>query len=447
MDDGSTGGQLLLYQRVKCIAGQEYKASALLKILDYDAPEGQLGQWFQFYVALEEPDPTAGDFNPAGTKMFNIDSWLGDLFTEWENINGYFEALKWESHYTTAPYWVCPGDAGAEVDVTVGVKVGGSPIADAYFDLIVDDVSFYPTTANVVENSDMEVEGEWTALYYNADFLPEYDFGYTPTEAPAYIRGNCLHVMLDNSAGGQLLLYQRIPLTAGETYRASGAIHLLDYYSDFVPEGQGPWYQFYVTTDEPDPTASDFNSAGAKMFDISAWDTGCSMADFEQFQGYWESVRCLSEIATAPYYTVPGNAGETVDVTVGIKFGLWAPEPGTFELLVDDVQFLWADEAEGGTAVTSETDPAMPREFVLEQNYPNPFNPTTSISFNLPATANTTLKVYNTLGGEVATLVNGVMEAGRHNVSLNVVDLPSGIYYYTLQQNDLNTTRKCVVLK
>ncbi|MBN1466352.1 hypothetical protein JXA02_11355, partial [candidate division KSB1 bacterium] len=112
MDDGSTGGQLLLYQRVTCIAGQEYKASALLKILDYYAPEAVLGQWFQFYVAVEEPDPMATDFNPAGTKMYNIDSWLGDLNVSWEDLNGYFEAVNWESHYATAPYWVCPGDPG-----------------------------------------------------------------------------------------------------------------------------------------------------------------------------------------------------------------------------------------------------------------------------------------------------------------------------------------------
>ncbi|MBN1558713.1 hypothetical protein JW998_00585, partial [candidate division KSB1 bacterium] len=305
MDDGSTGGQLLLYQRVTCIAGQEYKASALIKILDYYAPEDVLGQWFQFYVALEEPDPTATDFNPAGTKMYNIDSWLGDLNVAWEDLNGYFEAVKWESHYTTAPYWICPGDPGAEVEVTVGVKFGSSPVPDAYFDLIVDDVCFYPISANVVESSTMDEEGAWQVQYYNADNLPEYDFGYTLESAPAYIRDKCLHVMLDESAGGQLLLYQRIPLTAGETYRASGAIHLLDYYSAFDPVNQGPWYQFYVALEEPDPAASDFNPAGTKMFDISAWDAGCLMIDFEQFQGYWEQVRCLSEIATAPYFTVP----------------------------------------------------------------------------------------------------------------------------------------------
>ena len=56
-------------------------------------------------------------------------------------------------------------------------------------------------------------------------------------------------------------------------------------------------------------------------------------------------------------------------------------------------------------------------------------------------------QVIYTLGAEVATLVNGQMQAGRHNVTLDVNDLPSGIYYYTLQQNEFSTSKKCVVLK
>ncbi len=448
LEDGMTGGQLLLYQRVECTAGMEYKASALIKVLDYDAPEDVLGQWFQFYVAVDEPDPDAGDFNPGGTKMFNMSSWDGDMTAEWDFMNGYWESVKMTSEIETAPYWICPGTDGETVEVTVGIKFGSSAVDGAFFDLIVDDVCFYEVeSANMVENSTMDELGAWQEIYYNAEFLPEYEFMDAPEDAPDYLRGKVLYVLLDNSASGQLLLYQRLTLTAGETYRASGAIHLVEYMADFEPVSQGPWYQFYVTTEEPDPGQSDFNPGGTKMFDISAWDTGCDMLAYEQFQGYWEQVRCLSEIETAPYFTVPGEAGTKVDVTVGIKFGHWAPDPGFFELYVDDIQFLWADDLGGGTAVQLEKDPELPDNFELQQNYPNPFNPATNISFTLPDAAHTTLHVYNTLGERVTTLVDGFIQDGRHHVTFNVDALPSGIYYYTLQQNNLKTTRKCLLLK
>ncbi len=445
LEDAATGGQVLFYQRVKCTAGVEYKASALIKVLDYNAPEDVVGQWFQFYVAVDEP-PAEGDFNPGGTKMFNMSSWDGDMNADWEFMNGYWESVKMTSEIETAPYWVCPGEEGETVDVTVGVKFGSSPVEGAWFDLIVDDVSFYQVeAANEVAAGDMSDEGAWEIKWYNADFQPEYEFTTAPEDGPAYLRGDVLHLMLEEQDGGQLLFYQRLPLTAGETYRASGAIHVMDYYSAFEPVSQGPWYQMYVTTEEP-PEEGDFNPGGTKMFDISAWDVGCDMMDFEQFQGYWEQVRCLSEHETAPYYTVPGEAGTSVEVTVGIKFGLWASEAASWDVWVDDVQLLY--EGDGtGVGVEFEADPARPEGFVLGQNYPNPFNPSTTISFSLPATANTTLNVYNMLGNEVATLVNGQMQAGVHHVTLNVNDLPSGIYYYTLQQNSFTATKKCVVLK
>jgi hypothetical protein len=171
------------------------------------------------------------------------------------------------------------------------------------------------------------------------------------------------------------------------------------------------------------------------------------MLDFEQFQGIWEDVCCLSEIEGAPYFVAPGNAGETVDVTVGIKFGLWGPTPATFEVLADEIGFYrWSYGSIPG-AVDEKTNPGMPTDFVLDQNYPNPFNPTTTISFSLPKTDMTSLKIYNTVGTLVATLVNEQMEAGRHEVSLSANDLPSGVYYYQLQQDNYNAVKKCVILK
>ncbi|HZY10228.1 MAG TPA: T9SS type A sorting domain-containing protein [Bacteroidota bacterium] len=89
------------------------------------------------------------------------------------------------------------------------------------------------------------------------------------------------------------------------------------------------------------------------------------------------------------------------------------------------------------TGITPEYS-ALPESYVLSQNYPNPFNPSTNIKFSLPNTGFVTLKVYNILGQDVATLINGLMETGTYNVDFDASDLSSGIYMYRLQVRPLN---------
>jgi len=88
-----------------------------------------------------------------------------------------------------------------------------------------------------------------------------------------------------------------------------------------------------------------------------------------------------------------------------------------------------------------------PGRFELYQNYPNPFNPTTVISFELAVSSYTTLKVYNVLGNEVATLVNGKMPAGRYTVEFDGEALQSGVYFYRLQAGNFSETKKLLLLK
>ncbi len=85
-----------------------------------------------------------------------------------------------------------------------------------------------------------------------------------------------------------------------------------------------------------------------------------------------------------------------------------------------------------------EVDAGLPKQFALEQNYPNPFNPTTVISYQLPVASTVSLKVYDALGKEVMTVVNGRQEAGQYNASLNASGLASGIYFYRLQASATN---------
>jgi hypothetical protein len=97
------------------------------------------------------------------------------------------------------------------------------------------------------------------------------------------------------------------------------------------------------------------------------------------------------------------------------------------------------------TSVNKLTDP-MPVKFSLAQNYPNPFNPSTTISYSLPKTAFVSLRIFNTLGQEVATLVNEQKEAGYYQVRWNAV-VPSGIYFYQLQAGEFVETKKMILLK
>jgi uncharacterized protein (TIGR03790 family) len=83
----------------------------------------------------------------------------------------------------------------------------------------------------------------------------------------------------------------------------------------------------------------------------------------------------------------------------------------------------------------------------LAQNYPNPFNPSTTIQFVLPKSDRVVLKVYNTIGQEVATLVDGVEEAGVHTVKFEAGGLASGLYFYQIRTNDFSSTQKMLLIR
>jgi Carbohydrate esterase 2 N-terminal/Secretion system C-terminal sorting domain/GDSL-like Lipase/Acylhydrolase family len=94
-----------------------------------------------------------------------------------------------------------------------------------------------------------------------------------------------------------------------------------------------------------------------------------------------------------------------------------------------------------------EQSPALPREIRLYQNYPNPFNPRTVISYKLSSLSNITLKVYDVLGREVATLVNRRQSAGNYSVTFDGSRLASGVYFYRLIAGDFVEVKKLVLLK
>lgn len=99
--------------------------------------------------------------------------------------------------------------------------------------------------------------------------------------------------------------------------------------------------------------------------------------------------------------------------------------------------------------VNVEDENTIPTKFSLEQNYPNPFNPGTTISYKLPEASDVTLKIFNTLGEEVATLINNEYKSTGEHSSLFFVNssLPSGVYFYQMKAGSFVETKKMLLLR
>ncbi len=142
-------------------------------------------------------------------------------------------------------------------------------------------------------------------------------------------------------------------------------------------------------------------------------------------------------------------SGDSVEVT-----NLTAPitlAPGEFKIYTSSK--LPTPEADILLEVETE-EPVIVNSFNLEQNYPNPFNPSTKISYQIPASLNpsqggtlVTLKVYDILGNEIATLVNEEKSPGTYEVNFNAINLTSGVYFYRMKAGKFVETKKMVLLK
>lgn len=114
-----------------------------------------------------------------------------------------------------------------------------------------------------------------------------------------------------------------------------------------------------------------------------------------------------------------------------------------------DTESEWSETWQFTTMMTTSTDPDenAPKEFELAQNYPNPFNPSTQIRFAMPEHGHVTLKIYNTLGRQVATVINETKNAGWHEVNFDASNMSSGIYFYRLQAESFTETRQMMLIK
>ncbi len=108
---------------------------------------------------------------------------------------------------------------------------------------------------------------------------------------------------------------------------------------------------------------------------------------------------------------------------------------------------FWAN---GDVAVTSveEIEPiTLPETFRLQQNYPNPFNPTTTIEFAVAHRSKVSLKLFDLLGREIATLVDEEMTPGQYKLQFEGAHLPSGVYFYMMKAENFVASKKLILLK
>ncbi len=139
-------------------------------------------------------------------------------------------------------------------------------------------------------------------------------------------------------------------------------------------------------------------------------------------------------------YEIPTYTTNTMNSFASYKSGnvlhLWVAGNG---MVVLHDQFLVTD--------VSEQQIIVPELFSLSQNYPNPFNPSTTIEYRLPRNSFVTLKLYDVLGREVATLVNEEMNAGMHKATWNAAHVSSGIYFARMTAGQFSSTKKLLLTK
>ncbi len=159
----------------------------------------------------------------------------------------------------------------------------------------------------------------------------------------------------------------------------------------------------------------------------------------------------LSNNPTANF--VIGQSGFTTDVSATTATGLNIPWGAAYDttnnkLLVADTENHRVLVYSPSSSTNIEKNkPLITSTFVLNQNYPNPFNPTTTISYEIPKKEFVTLKVYNFIGQEVASLVNHEQPAGTYSLSFNANALSTGVYFYKLQAGNFTETKKMTLIK
>lgn len=196
----------------------------------------------------------------------------------------------------------------------------------------------------------------------------------------------------------------------------------------------------------PNVNIADNDSVDPGFDAVLVEEAGSKMAEFvETFwinqsgSGYRPYVNPLSNPPT--WDNVPSNWQEISGYPVPENLKYTADLNGDDGLPLGDLNWF------KGTVGVKEISNSVPEKFDLSQNYPNPFNPATEIQYSIPKSGFVTLKVYNLLGQEVATLVNQEQNPGSYIVDFDASKLASGVYMYSIKSGNFSLTKKMVLMK
>ena len=177
-------------------------------------------------------------------------------------------------------------------------------------------------------------------------------------------------------------------------------------------------------------------------FNYSPKDLTCTVGDTIKWEGSFSSHPLSST-------SVPAGA-VTFHQATGSSFSYAVLVAGTYQYKCDfhsGSGMIGQFTANAATGIEERSDVQAPESFALDQNYPNPFNPSTTLRYSVPETQRVTLKVYDVLGNEVATLVDGLEPAGSREVRFDGTDEPSGVYYARLEADHFTAVRRLILMK
>jgi len=386
------------------------------------------------------------------------------------------EGLTWDQVATTGSTW---GTDVSKDDPNVLVY-GSYGTGDAYISTDGGD-TFFETSNNGSNYAYLAYDRslffaqqsggvyKYTATYVVPTTNEEAVVLLAPNGGETWIQGDVAEIQWTSSNVGNVKIDYRLSETSGWTEIAPSVPAGDGSYGWFVPNMPTNEARVRIT-DVTDGSPADSSDAVFSIASVTATVTPDSLSfgivpvgetkmDTVRITNSGTATLVVSSVITGSGVFSPGRTSFTIGPGESDTLSVWFT-PDSYQPSRDTL--IIASNAPGGDinvvltgigeeVLSVESPEPLPQEYVLEQNYPNPFNPQTEIRYGVPQGGRVRLKVYSTLGAEVATLVDGFQEAGWYKVTFGGKvggrELASGLYLYRLEARDFVSTKKMVFLK